>query len=635
MTGFFRCIQDPVELNSATEDEMQDLLMLSEFQVQQFFTYRKQYGLFLSLYELAAIPGWDLELITSVLPFVKLELEPEEGRVWTRPSQHWLLMRYGTSFPLSRGYNTEVEDDRFQGSSSAMMVRYRLSDPGHYDIGFTLEQDGGERMLWEPEKNTYGVDYYSIHAMIENRGMIKRLILGNFSMDFGQGLIYGSGWYKGRGTDPIIGIRSNNGGIRPYRSAFENRDFLGAALTLQLGKRFQWTGFWSGVRRDALPEEEVVGEEDLYITYIRTTGLHRNEKEKDIKHRIKDQSIGTNLTYVSGNGRLKIGANAMTTHYDIPVKPVIREYNMYAFSGRSNTVAGLYGSYLWKHVLFFGESAISQSGGSAILGGFVSDLSPKVQLSLLGRKYDPQFHSFYSKAFGQDGGNTNENGLYAGLKIKPHRSWVIGLFYDRFRFPWLRYNADAPSAGSELMLSLTHQSFNGDEIRGHIRIKSNEKNHFEEGGVVNTLREENRLYIMTDWKKIFRERWWFKTRLQYSGYQFADMGANGFMAAQDAGIKLPGALDLSVRIAYFNTDNWYTRQYIYEKDLLFAYSVPSFYGEGFRFFVYVNWQISRVVSWWIKPSYTIYSDRDFVGSGLDETEGNTRFGIRTQMRIRF
>ncbi len=106
------------------------------------------------------------------------------------------------------------------------------------------------------------------------------------------------------------------------------------------------------------------------------------------------------------------------------------------------------------------------------------------------------------------------------------------------------------------------------------------------------------------------------------------------MVAQDAGMKIPGALDLCVRIAYFNADNWYTRQYIYEKDLLFTYSVPSFYGKGFRFFTYLNWQISRIVSWWIKPSYTLYTNRSSVGSGLNETEGNTRLGMHTQLRIR-
>ncbi len=516
----FSLYQDPIKLNAATADDMQDLLMLSGYQVQQFLTYREQYGAFLTLFELAAIPGWDLELIASVLPFVELDLEPEAARVWTKPSQHWLMMRCGASFPLPRGFNTELVDDRFHGMPSAMMVRYRLSDPGHYDMGFTLEQDAGEQIIWQPEKKTYGVDYYSIHAMVENRGVIKKMILGNYSLDFGQGLIYGSGWHKGRGTDPIIGIRANNRGIRPYRSAFENRDFMGAALTLQLGRSFQWTGFWSGVHRDALPQEEFAVEEDLYITYIRTTGLHRNNKEKDAKHRIRDQSFGTNLSYASENRRFKMGVNAMITHYDLPIKPITRQYNMHAFSGRRNAVAGLYGSYLLKQFLFFGESAASESGGTAFLGGLISDLSPMVQFSLLGRKYDPRFHSFYSKAFGEDSRNNNENGLYTGIRIKPHRSWVLGLFYDRFSFPWLRYNADAPSEGGELMFSLSHKSLSGNEIRGHFRIKSKEKNHLEEGGVVNTLREERRLYTMTNWKRTLGKRWWINTRVQYSGYQF-------------------------------------------------------------------------------------------------------------------
>src|ERR1700710_68486 len=59
-----------INLNGAEERDLQDLQLLSALQIQNFFSYQKFFGKFLSIYELQAIPDWDIETIKSLLPYV-------------------------------------------------------------------------------------------------------------------------------------------------------------------------------------------------------------------------------------------------------------------------------------------------------------------------------------------------------------------------------------------------------------------------------------------------------------------------------------------------------------------------------------------------------------------------------------
>jgi hypothetical protein len=41
----------------------------------------------------------------------------------------------------------------------------------------------------------------------------------------------------------------------------------------------------------------------------------------------------------------------------------------------------------------------------------------------------------------------------------------------------------------------------------------------------------------------------------------------------------------------FNTDDWDTRIYTYENDLLYSYSIPALYGRGSRNYLMADWRI--------------------------------------------
>ena len=59
-----------LDLNTCEEDDLKGIRLLDPLQIRHFLDYRKLLGKFLNIYELQAIPYWDLQTIQKILPFV-------------------------------------------------------------------------------------------------------------------------------------------------------------------------------------------------------------------------------------------------------------------------------------------------------------------------------------------------------------------------------------------------------------------------------------------------------------------------------------------------------------------------------------------------------------------------------------
>ena len=95
------------------------------------------------------------------------------------------------------------------------------------------------------------------------------------------------------------------------------------------------------------------------------------------------------------------------------------------------------------------------------------------------------------------------------------------------------------------------------------------------------------------------------------------------MLAQTAHIQLyKWNLNLDLRYALFRTDSYDTRLYTYENDILYAFSIPSFSGEGQRFYLNLRWKTKANINLYMKYSLTSYQDRNTISSGSNQIEGN-------------
>jgi hypothetical protein len=90
-----------------------------------------------------------------------------------------------------------------------------------------------------------------------------------------------------------------------------------------------------------------------------------------------------------------------------------------------------------------------------------------------------------------------------------------------------------------------------------------------------------------------------------------------------------------MRLLYFETDGYNSRLYAFENDVLYGYSIPVFFDKGYRYYINVNYDISKKISVWARLAQTIYPDKNIIGSGLDEIKGHFKSEIKLQAIYKF
>ena len=619
--SLYQLYQNPLDLNVASAEELASIYVLSQLQINNILEHRQQNGDFLSIYELQAVPNLDVETINRLLPFVEVRynfsINDLKNRL-TNATEHYLVLRSDQVLEKSKGF----EDGKYLGSPQRLYARYRLSHPKDFQVGFIIEKDAGEKNY---------LDYYTFHFQLRNKGHLKNLVLGDYQAQFGQGLICSAGFALGKGSEAIATTRRSNLGIRPYGSLLEGGYFRGAAATYQLGK-IDLTAFYSYTKRDA-NVDEIDGEREDYFSSILTGGYHRTEAELARKNQISEQNIGVNATFQLKNGQ--IGATILNTQFDAILQRTPYLYNKFEFSGKHNLVVGTNFTYTWQNINFFGEAAHSSSGGVGAIGGFIASLSRQVEWAVNIRSYDKNFHSFYANAFGENSRTINEKGIYMGLKFTPMKGLIFSAFYDRFQFPWLKYLVDSPSIGFDYLLRMTYQPnkkmlFYTQYHEEH-KGKNLPNNMTVSDVVVNTLRQS----VLVNFEYSINRTFKSQTRVQMNSFRYASRSTSkGYVIMQDIEGSVK-RLQLKGRIAFFSTDDYDSRIYAYENDVLYAVSLPAYYGKGFRTYLIARYGINRNLDLWVRFARTQLNNATSIGSGTDQINAPHKSDLKAQVRYRF
>lgn len=629
-------LANPIDLNNANGEQLRFLNLLTEAQVQHLLKYRQEHGALLSIYELQAVPGFDLQAIMKVVPFFTVT-DPFNGNnrlVWQRLSEKgnsYAITRYDRTLQKKAGFTEAVNHERqFTGSEHKLYLRWRTARPGDFSFGFTAEKDAGEQLTWNTPKKQYGFDYNSFHAQLMNKGMIKNLIVGDYQAQVAQGLFLGGNFGFGKGGETVTTVRRSNLGFMPYTSINETGYLRGVAVTIQAHPKVFVSAFYSGTYRDATIVYDTT--DQSFASSFQTTGLHRNETELRTRKQIYEQQHGGVLNYKSRQTDAGILINRL--EYSKPVNRNSNAYNQFSFSGSGLTNVGIFFNHTVKNFTLFSEVGKTLHNGCGLVAGLLGSITPQLDVALHYRNYQRDFYSFYSNAFSEGTWPINETGMYWGWKYRLNRKYTFAGYTDLFRFPWLRFRSYAPSAGHEWLLRFTYQPARS--VLMFIQLR-------EESKARNLTANESHLYL-TD-QGIKRNLWLnvdyglgqklrLKTRAQLSSYNLGGTTTTGMALVQDISADI-GKFSVTARYALFDTDDYDNRQYVYERDVWLAYTLPAYSGTGIRSYIMIEYTVNRVISIWLRWARTSYTDRDIIGSGADAITGNTRTDVRGQVRIRF
>lgn len=628
--------EEPLDINTATRDQLESLLLLSDLQIDKLLEYIERHGALLTLYELQVVPGWDEETIYLLQPFITVK-RSESSRRWKwkdalQRSKHELVFRYDQVTEEQRGYLQPVDSgaSHYLGSPYRLFFRYRFSYRDKWSAGFVLKKDRGEEFFTGSQP--LGFDYVSAHCFFRSLGPFEQVALGDFQAQFGQGLVIWKG-FGSRKSVFVNNLRRQAPGLRPYSATNAFLFFRGGGLAVKFGP----------VRLTALASYKLLdgsrsASDSLtpgWITAMDESGYHRTENELAKRNALTELVTAGRMQYIAR--KWNIGFTGVYTRYSVPVIPDTVPYLRYAFRGDQVYNLGLDYTLLLGKIYLFGEVAVSGNGGYALLQGVQAYLPHGVSLSMLYRDYARNYQAPHAQAFGDRSGVQNERGWYMGIECSPLRRFRLNAYADVVQVPWLTYTTSRPSWGYDAVAQLTYVPGRHTELVLRYRHTLRQQDGTSEGVHLPEWIDVHRDALRLNLTHQLNERFKLRSRVEVVFMDRPDRPLQwGFMAYQDMMYTLPWwPVDISARIAVFRTDGYDTRIYAYENDLLYSFSVPAYYDKGMRFYVNLQSDIVKGLSVSFRVAQFYFAGVQTVGSGLDEIQGNTRTEIKAQLRYRF
>ena len=631
----------PLNLNGATAEELDELNLLSDVQISDLLLHIKLFGKLITIYELQSLEYWDLQTIQLVQPFVKVDDKLESLHISLKEAvkqgNYELYMRYQTTPEEKTGYQQvsdsvlQASNNFYYGNPDRYYSRFRYSYRTNLSIGVTGEKDAGEQFFRGAQKD--GFDFYSAHAFFKGGKYLKALAVGDYQVQIGQALNLWSGYAFGKTAD-VTNIKKTANPIRPYTSVDETRFMRGAAVDLGFGP-LSLLAFASMKKVDASVLSDSLYDDIEFVSSINLSGLHRTNSEIQKRDALTEKIAGANLRYRNRN--LQLGIAGVYQGYDKDFNKSIQPYNQFDFRGKEMvSLSGDY-SYVIRNFNFFGEaSRSSYSGNWANVHGVLFSLDSRASFSLLYRNYQKGYQTFYNNGFSEGSNTQNENGIYAGFKLKLSSAWTLNTYADLFAFPWMKYQVDAPTAGHELLIQPSYKPNKQLEIYARFRQQLRQKNSRDSDGTVTPIEDVLQRNYRLNLSYAVSEFFTVKSRIEYVTINRpSNAPEDGLIITQDVLFKpknLP--FDLSLRYALFDTDSYDTRIYTYENNALYVFAVPAYYYQGSRGYMLIRYSFLKRFDLWVRYGTFIYNNRKTLGSGAEEIQGSKKSDITVQLRIK-
>ncbi len=601
----------PIDINNTDFEELQSLNVLTEQEILALIDYINTHGALLSIYELQAIKGLPKHKLKLIEPFIYVSSNSDsKNRL-----KGYSLLRIDQFLEKKKGYS----QNSYAGSSQRIISRTRLGF-NRILVGLTMEKDAGEIITWQP--GYYGFEHITGFIEYKNTGILQKVIIGNFNGLWGQGLVLGGGFSMGKGREPIISIKRNEMLLASYSSIVEYNYMTGAGALLSLNN-LKIGIFGSNRHLDGRIKDGIIVSQT-------STGLHRTDSELRKRSQINQTSAGIHLAFNKVNWRIGASFIGYRLNHDFDLSR--KNHNQGIL--RKGFLASI--SYKWnfKNALFYGESAISSINQLAHIHGGLFSLSHSVDAAILVRSYSKHYYSpFSSQAFGESSTASNEQGTYIGLKIKPVDNLSLSWFADVYSKPEVSSTATGKLNGTDYMLNVIWEPQNV-RVQTYFRARTKEKNHKVQNTKFYTLLRYSKYYANIDVRVKISENSHLRLGSWHSLSDSDNQTTFGFLVYQELKWKIK-KLSITGRISLVDVPTFDNRFYVYEPDVLYAFSIPVYYGKAIRYFFLVSYKISKSISIWIKGARTTFHDRTIIGSNLETINSRSKTSISSQVVWKF
>ena len=606
--------QQPLNLNTATREELEALPFLSAHQVEDLIEYIYRYGPMKSMNELRMIKTLDPTQTELLRYFTFVEDERVEPG-FPRLSN---ILKYGRHETMANVrvpfYQRKGDENGYIGYPYRHWLRYKMSYGDYVKAGFVGSQDAGEPFF--ADKNKAGYDFYSYYLQIRKLGRIDNAVVGKYKLSTGMGLVLNNSFGLGK-LAMLQQLGRNTNIVRPHSSRSQSGFFQGAAATVSLSTQWRLTAFLSYRPLDATLND------DGTISTIVTGGYHRTPTEMEKKNNSHAADAGTHIGYRQGG--LHAGATVLYTHFDRQLCPntktLYRRYN--AQGNNFMNVSADYG-YLHPRFALNGEAAVNRDGALATINSLSLQAADGLTVMLLQRFFSYRYTALYARTMTEGGHVQNESAVYLGATWKPRPDLQLQAYTDYAYFAWARYQVSQASHAWDNLLSATYSrgtwTLTG-RYRLHLRQRDNETktaltNYTEHRGRLSLTQGSARLTATTQADAVSTGDDW------------------GYMLSETVGRQWH-KLKASAGCGYFNTTGYASRLYVYERSPLYAFSFPAYFGEGMRLMLMVQSSPVSRLTLTAKLGLTRYFDRSTIGTGLQLIDSPMQTDLDLQLRWKF
>jgi hypothetical protein len=587
-----------------------------------------------SIFELQSVVGMDVPTIRWIQPFVYVN--EDDGfsdfsfRRLREEGTHDIMLRSKRTVQEQAGFIPDPTTGKknFLGSEYGTYMRYRFQYRRNIAFGLTLENDIGEPLR-------VGPDFKSASLFIREAKALKQLVVGDYQVQFGQGLTCWNSMAFGKSSFSVQ-VKRNAQGLKPYSSVNESSFFRGAGITL--GNKFLTTTVFASRRKlDAtFNTDTVLIDDGMAVNSIVLGGLHRTESEIAKKNMLTEIVAGGNVQVQKG--MWKLGTVAVNRNLSDSVAAKTDWYAQGIFTGKTQNVLGVYAEGVLQNVSLFGEVSRSSNNAWACVTGLTAALHSHVSATLLFRNFSRDFQSVYSNVIAE--GNSilpsNERGMYASVQAQLTKKVSLNAYTDGVQFPWLRYQVTGPSSFSDNLIQFNYKPDKKHEFYVRMRIRRTSVDRIVLNRIdfpVDKLSQQIRLNFIfspTESLKLHSRLEFVKTNEEGLPNE------SGYLIFQDViWKKMNVPFSVTLRYALFQTDAWSARLYAYENDVLYSYSIPAYYGKGARIYGIFKFDIRRNIDLWIRVAQWTYTDRDEISSGDSAIEGFRKTDCTMQLRMQF
>lgn len=595
-------VHNPININSASKKELLLLPFINDRQASDISDYVARHGGMNSLYELVYIPSISLSARSFLPLFTFVGSHSDDSKDvkikgMLKKAKHELLTRFDIPLYKREGY---LKENGYRGAPLYNKTKYSFSATSHIQASLHIERDAGER----------GIDSYGGQVLFKDFGNLSTLVIGDYKLGFGEGLVVNQGFSLSKGTS----LTSPRKGIKAHTGTDEFNFMRGIATTLS----------WRGINLSAFFSKrnlDATTQGDSCVNTIIKSGYHRTETEWKKKGDVAFTTSGAHIEYQKKEWH--IGATGYSLKTSLPLNKGNALYKQIAPEGSDfSSVSVDYGyqTYRWN---IHGETAHSLSQGGVATTNTVDWLATnRYTFSLSQRYFDKSYYSFYAKSLSENTSVQNETGMTLRMDAVPMDGLQVSSYLDFFYNAWPRYGLTHSSQGYDFLVSASYQHNSNNEFIVRYNLKSKE---YSKG-------QQTHHKIRVQWNGQISKKWSLRTIATLHAFK----EEHGEAISQSIRYKRDKKCPLQIDFAgtYFYTTNYDSRVFLYEPNVIQSIYVPSLYGQGLRFTGMIKcefWQKRLRAE--LKYGVTKYLDnRTSISSGLETIHGDAKNDIVLQLR---